>query len=242
MSAWGRRGGFGNTDSLGLDPLFGARIARGRARQTKYNFARGSTLEQTQPEFADSLHAPPTASLRRFALDMVETLVLAGLLFLAINAVSARVRVDGTSMLPTLQDGEFVLVNRLEFRFTDVERGDIIVFHYPQRPDEELIKRVIALPGEFVQVEGGTVRIDGKVLDEGYVAARALYSGSWRVPDGYLFVLGDNRNNSSDSHQWGMLPLDHVIGRALLIYWPPPLWGVIEHGNSLALVRTVGLR
>ena len=84
----------------------------------------------------------------RFALDIIETLVLAVILFLGINAVSARVRVDGFSMIPTLEDGEFVLVSKLNYHFGDVERGDIIVFHFPMDPEQELIKRVIGLPGD----------------------------------------------------------------------------------------------
>ena len=195
-------------------------------------------------DVAQQTAAPSEAdrSFRRFVLDLIETLFLAGLLFLGINAVSARVRVDGTSMLPTLEDGEFVLVNRLAYRFGPVQRGDIIVFHYPERPEEELIKRVIGLPGDAVEIADGTVRIDQDILVEEYVAASPQYTGTWLVPEDSLFVLGDNRNNSSDSHQWGMLPMKNVIGRALLIYWPPPLWGVIEHGSALAQTQQIGLR
>jgi signal peptidase I len=171
---------------------------------------------------------------------LLETLVLAVVLFLAINAVSARVRVDGTSMLPTLEDGEFVLVNRLAYRFGEIQRGDIVVFHYPQRPEEELIKRIIGLPDDEVKIIEGSVLINGQRLQELYIAAAPQYSGTWTVPQKAVFVLGDNRNNSSDSHQWGMLPVENVIGRALLIYWPPPMWAVIQHTESFALARQAG--
>ncbi len=170
----------------------------------------------------------------RFALDILETLILAVVLFLGINAVSARVRVDGFSMLPTLQDGEFVLVNKLSYRFGEVDRGDIIVFHFPMNPDEELIKRVIGLPGDHLRVANNQVILNGQTLNEPYIAEHPLYEGEWKVPDGYLFVLGDNRNDSSDSHSWGLLPLEKVVGKAVVIYWPPPLWEVIEHTNILA--------
>ena len=167
----------------------------------------------------------------RFALDIIETLVLAVVLFLGINTVSARVRVDGFSMIPTLKDGEFVLVSKVNYRFGNVERGDIIVFHFPLDPNQELIKRVIGLPGDTINVQNGTVSVNGQILTEPYIAAAPAYSGTWTVPDGQLFVLGDNRNDSSDSHSWGFLPHEKVVGKAVVIYWPPPLWEVIQHAK-----------
>ncbi len=164
-------------------------------------------------------------------VDIIETLVLAVILFFGINAVSARVRVDGFSMIPTLKDGEFVLVSKLNYQFGKPERGDIIVFHYPMDPEQELIKRVIGLPGDTIGVQNGTVSVNGQVLDEPYIAATPAYSGNWEVPDGQLFVLGDNRNDSSDSHSWGFLPFEKVVGKAVVIYWPPPLWEVIRHAK-----------
>lgn len=169
-----------------------------------------------------------------FVLDIVQTLGLAIVLFFGINAVSARVRVDGTSMIPTLENGEFVLVNKISYRFADVDRGDIIVFHFPMNPDEELVKRVIGLPGDHVSVQAGTVFVNGQLLNEPYIASAPSYSGEWDVLDGQLFVLGDNRNNSNDSKDWGLLPFDKVVGKAVLIYWPPPMWNVLEHTDVLA--------
>lgn len=171
---------------------------------------------------------------KRFALDIIETLLLAVVLFLGINAISARVRVDGYSMLPTLEDGEFVLVSKLNYRFGTVERGDIVVFHHPMNPAQELIKRVIGLPGDNVLVKDGIVSVNGQKLDEPYIAAPPLYSGEWDVPEAQLFVLGDNRNDSSDSHSWRFLPFENVVGKAVVIYWPPATWGVIRHEQLLA--------
>jgi signal peptidase I len=96
---------------------------------------------------------------------------------------------------------------------------------------EELIKRVIGLPGETVKVEGGIVSINDVPLQESYIAARPAYSGKWEVPAGYLFVLGDNRNDSSDSHSWGLLPAENVAGKAILVYWPLPEWMIIQHNQ-----------
>ncbi len=169
----------------------------------------------------------------QFIRDLFETIILAVVLFFAINAVSARVRVDGFSMRPTLQDGEYVLVNRLAFKASIPDRGDIIVFESPLNK-QDLIKRVIGLPGETVKIFDGQVVVDGQVLNETYIAAAPVYNGEWKVPDNNLFVLGDNRNDSSDSHAWGLLPTENVIGKAILIYWPPPEWGVLSHIESYA--------
>jgi signal peptidase I len=169
----------------------------------------------------------------RVLFDIIETLALAAILFLGINAISARVRVDGFSMLPTLEDGEFVLVSKVNYQLANVERGDIIVFHFPMDPEQELIKRVIGLPGDLVGVQDGVVSVNGLALEEPYIAATPAYYGEWKVPDGHLFVLGDNRNDSSDSHSWGYLPFEKVVGKAVIIYWPPPLWKVIEHTTVL---------
>lgn len=170
----------------------------------------------------------------RFALDIFETLILAVILFFGINAISARVRVDGFSMQPTLEDGEFVLVSKLNYKLGNVERGDIIVFYYPIDPEQELIKRVIGLPGDHIRVMDGIVSVNEHVLNEPYIAETPRYSGQWDVPDGQLFVLGDNRNDSSDSHSWGLLPLENVVGKAVVIYWPPPMWNVLEHIEIMA--------
>ena len=170
----------------------------------------------------------------RFLLDVVETVVLAVVLFVGINAVSARVRVDGFSMRPTLEDGEFLLVDKVSYFLGEVKRGDLIVFHFPLNPDEELIKRVIGLPGDQIVVQNSQVFVNGQMLNEPYIAQPPLYNGDWMVADGHLFVLGDNRNNSNDSKDWGMLPAENVVGKAVLIYWPPPMWDVLEHPEVIA--------
>jgi signal peptidase I len=189
---------------------------------------------KAQPEAQVSAPTEEKMNWGRFIFDVIETLALAGILFLGINAVSARVRVDGFSMIPTLQDGEFVLVSKLNYRFGNVERGDIIVFHFPMDSKQELIKRVIGLPGDKVAVQNGIVSVNGQALDEPYIAAAPAYSGEWIVPDNQLFVLGDNRNDSSDSHSWGYLPFEKVVGKAVVIYWPPPLWKIIQHTKTPA--------
>jgi signal peptidase I len=166
---------------------------------------------------------------KRAGLDILETLILAVVLYFGINAVSARVRVDGFSMDPSLANGEYILVNKLAYRLGEPARGDIVVFSFPLDPEQDLIKRVIGLPGETVSIQDGQVSVNGIPLDEPYIAASPLYNGTWVVTDGQLFVLGDNRNESKDSHEWGLLPMENIIGKAVLIYWPPPKWEMIDH-------------
>lgn len=172
---------------------------------------------------------PAGAGFWRFLVDLLETLLLSVALFLGINAVTARVMVDGFSMRPTLENGEYVLVNKIAFRSSLPEYGDIIVFHFPIDPKQDFIKRVIGLPGDEVSVRDSKVIVNGYSLTEPYIAAAPLYAGSWVVPEGQVFVLGDNRNNSSDSHSWGAVPMENVVGKALVIYWPPSNWQIIKH-------------
>jgi signal peptidase I len=168
----------------------------------------------------------------RFILDVLETLILSVLLFAGINAISARIRVDGYSMEPTLHTGEFVIVNKLAYKLGKPSIGDVIVFHYPRDPEQEYIKRVIGLPGDDVRVNQGQVYVNGEAIKEPYIAARPAYQNEWTVPPDSLFVLGDNRNNSSDSHNWGPVPMNYVVGKAVFVYWPPEQWGVIEHVST----------
>jgi signal peptidase I len=190
-----------------------------------------TTQSDTQPQPEPVIEQP--ANWKRFALDILETLVLAVVLYFGINAVSARVRVDGFSMRPTLQDGEYILVNKLAYKFSEPVRGDIVVFVFPVNPEEDLIKRIIGVPGDTITIQDGMLTVNGVVVDEPYINAPPAYNGTWQVPEGELFVLGDNRNDSRDSHQWGLLPIENVIGRAVLIYWPPEEWQVIRHINEL---------
>lgn len=190
---------------------------------------------QPQPEPITEPIAEPSTDWKRFALDILETLVLAVVLYFGINAVSARVRVDGFSMRPTLQDGEYILVNKLAYKLGQPQRGDIVVFVFPVNPEEDLIKRVIGLPGDTISVQGGVLSINGVAMNEPYINAPPAYEGTWTVSPDELFVLGDNRNDSRDSHQWGLLPVGNVIGRAVLIYWPPKEWQVIRHLSQLNL-------
>ncbi len=198
------------------------------------NFQNYST--EIQPENQEAENEP--SGLFRFFVDILETLILSVLLFVGINAISARIRVDGSSMEPSFHTGEFVIVNRLAYKFGLPEHGDVVVFHWPRDPSQEYIKRVIGLPGNQVKVVDGQVYVNDQVLVEPYIAAAPRYQGSWQVPADQVFVLGDNRNNSSDSHNWGAVPMENVIGKAIFVYWPPPEWGVVPDAAAANAANT----
>ena len=147
-------------------------------------------------------------------------LIITLVLYVLIDAVIGRVQVESISMMDTVKPAELLMVSKLAYRNDNYQRGDIVVFHYPNNPNEDYIKRVIGLPGDTVTVQDNQVFINGTILNEPYIREAPNYNGEWVVPYESLFVLGDNRNQSSDSHDWGFVPFDNVFGRALMIYWP----------------------
>jgi signal peptidase I len=162
--------------------------------------------------------------------ELIETVVLTLVIFFLVRTVMQNYRIDGISMEPNFQNGQFLIINKLSYKLGQPRRGDVIVFHYPRDPSRDFIKRVIGLPGQTVEVRSGQVIIDGKPIDEPYGPAPGSYDAPpTLVPPNELFVLGDNRNNSSDSHSWGLLPMDKVIGRAIVSYWPPSEWRIISN-------------
>lgn len=192
------------------------------------DFLHSETLPDPQ-----SIEESP--NFRRILLDLLETIVISVVLFLGINAVSERIRVESISMQPNLYAGDFVIVNKLAYKFGQPQRGDIIVFRYPPDPEQTpYIKRIIGLPGDQIHIEGGDVYVNGKRLTETYIDVSTNRGGDWSVPDDSLFVLGDNRNNSSDSRAWGMVPLENIIGKAIVIYWPPENWRVLHFPAAVA--------
>ena len=162
--------------------------------------------------------------------ELIETVVLTLVIFFLVRTVMQNYRIDGISMEPNFQNGQLLIINKLSYKLGQPRRGDVIVFHYPRDPSRDFIKRVIGLPGQTVEVRSGQVIIDGKPIDEPYGPAPGSYDAPpTLVPPNELFVLGDNRNNSSDSHSWGLLPMDKVIGRAIVSYWPPSEWRIISN-------------
>ena len=165
------------------------------------------------------------------ARELVETVILTLVIFLLIRTVVQNFRVEGMSMEPSFHDGQFLLINKLAYRLGEAERGDVIVFRYPRDPSRDFIKRVIGLPGETIEIRNGEVYINGQATPTTAMINEASYnSGPTTLGPDELYVLGDNRPNSSDSHAWGTLPLDLVIGKVILSYWPPKTWGLVKHG------------
>lgn len=141
------------------------------------------------------------------------------------------VKVEGTSMQPHLADQERIFVNKFVYHVSEIGRGDIVVFWYPKDPAKSFIKRVIGLPGETVIIEEGRVYVNGSPLNEPYVPgeyADASHFGPASVPPDSYFVLGDHRNSSNDSRNWGMVPASNIFGKAVLRYWPISKFGLIE--------------
>jgi signal peptidase I len=174
------------------------------------------------------LEAKPDLDIKKVLRDSLQILVFSGLLFLLIKTVSIQIRVESVSMEPTLYPGDYVFVLRQAYIYSSLERGDVIVFDFPPDPTQQYIKRLIGLPGEEIFISHGVVAVDRSPLDEPYLKAPPLYSSQWEVPAGSYFVLGDNRNHSSDSHVWGMVPESHIRGKAIFIYWPLTRAGWIQ--------------
>ena len=180
-------------------------------------------IEPTQPE-------AQTSGCWVVLREVVETLLLAGLLFLVINGLTARVRVDGPSMEPSFHDRDRIVVSKVSYFIGDIQRGDVIVFPAPLSPDEDYIKRVIGLPGDRIKVIGGYVYVNDIPLDEPYIMSPPLTTMSEIVvPAESVFVMGDNRNVSSDSRAWGALPIENIVGKAVFVYWPFTAMRVVEH-------------
>lgn len=168
-------------------------------------------------------------------LEITETLLLAALIFLGTRLLVQNFRVEGPSMLPSLGDAEFLVVNKLAYLGTDPTRGDVIVFRSPRSPDEDLVKRVVGLPSETVEVRNGQVFVNGQVLDESNYLQNdiARDSPATTIPADAYFVMGDNRRQSRDSRDIGAIPRASIIGRVWVVYWPLGKIGAVPDVDPL---------
>jgi len=177
---------------------------------------------------AEGLKAPlqfsPANLTHYLAFDLIPTLFFAIVFALIIRSFAvASFYIPSGSMEPTLLESDRLIADRLSYTFhlREPQRGDIIIFRFPNDPKVDYIKRVIALPGETVEIHNRQVYVNGESLSEDYTAEAPRYDMPPReVPDGEYFVLGDNRNRSRDSHIWGFVPEANLVGEALFIYWP----------------------
>jgi signal peptidase I len=167
----------------------------------------------------------------RFVREVLETVIPALLIALLINVfVGQATRVDGQSMEPNLHTDQRLVVEKVSYRFHGPRRFDIVVLKLPDQGEELLIKRVVGLPGETVEIKDGRVYINGGALDEPFTAeeTRSRRYEKVTVPPLHVFVLGDNRNRSNDSRSFGPVPIDDIVGRAWLSYWPPDDVGLVR--------------
>jgi signal peptidase I len=200
--------------------------------------------------------------LKSTVRDVVETLILTAVIFLLVRSVVQNFKVEGRSMEPTLRNGQYLLINKAVYwhldgqlidrifpgligdpdlqdgavyLFGEPQRGDIVVFRFPRDPSRDFIKRIIAIPGDTAEIRQGRVYVNGVLVDEFYINEIPNYSmPSERMRPGQYFVLGDNRNNSSDSHVWGPVPRDNIIGKAWLSYWPVDQLGFLTGQSAVA--------
>ena len=160
-----------------------------------------------------------------------DLLISAAVSILIILFLYQPVRVEGTSMLPRLEDHDRLFINKFVYHITSIERGDVVVFHYPRDPEKSYIKRVIALPGDRLRIDHGQVWVNGKALAEKYVPEMYRDTRSYAetvIPDDCYFVMGDHRSISSDSREFGVVERDLIYGKAVFIYWPARDMGEVK--------------
>lgn len=237
---------------LGPNPVADEQVIENTQSDQLYEVHTG-TSDSGNPGSGNSGSGDPRKSSRagNEITEWIKALAIAGLLVFVIRwfLVSPFI-VDGPSMQPNFWDRERIIVNKILYDIRQPERGEVIVFHVPDQ-GRDFIKRVIGLPGETVKVEGDTIYINGQPLEENYLkdayekahVQGALYNSNDPdrsnfpnslvpdnvVPEGMLFVMGDNRSNSEDSRMIGFIPMDQIVGRADLIFWPIKDFSLISH-------------
>ncbi|MEE0421432.1 MAG: signal peptidase I [Lachnospiraceae bacterium] len=188
-----------------------------------------------QGETEETKEVKEKSTMREVISMLIYIAIVLALTFLVVRYVGQRTQVSGDSMYPTLHNGDNLIVDKLSYRFKDPERYDIIVFPYQYKEETYYIKRIIGLPGETVQIIDGTIYINGSVLDENYGREKMVSSGlaldEIQLGEDEYFVLGDNRNASSDSREpdVGNIHRDDIIGRAFIRIWPFSRFGILKH-------------
>jgi len=160
--------------------------------------------------------------------DLVISLAISGFIIIFLYQ---PVKVEGTSMMPSLEDQERIFVNKFVYRLEAIQRGDVVVFRYPRDPSKSFIKRVVGLAGDHIRIQAGQVYVNGKLLDEDYVPATYEDERSYPeivVPPDSYFVLGDHRSLSNDSRDFGPVPQHFIYGKAVFGYWPVDKMGRVR--------------
>ena len=191
---------------------------------------------QVNPNAARESAARRRAFFSNPAVAWLRDILFAVVLALVIIAfVYQPVKVEGTSMTPRLADQERIFINKFVYEFGAMQRGDVVVFHYPLDPKKSFIKRVVGLPGETVEMRRGVVYVNSNPLREEYLPADEFDRESYpavTLPAGFYFVLGDHRRSSNDSRAWGPVHRSFIYGKAVFAYWPPERFGPIESTNG----------
>ncbi|KKS03031.1 MAG: Signal peptidase I [candidate division WWE3 bacterium GW2011_GWF2_41_45] len=181
--------------------------------------------------------------IRNAAADLIELLLIGTTVFLLVYILVGQfLEVSGSSMHPYLLDKEQIIAEKLSIKFDPLKRGEVIIFWHPKTKSDLLVKRVVGLPGERIKIENGFVFIDGKKLEEPYLASNVVTKGTdflaegqeHKIAEGYYIVLGDNRSESTDSRYWGPVQKDTVIGRALAVFYPINNIRLLNEGKSIA--------
>lgn len=188
--------------------------------------------EPPLPPVAPAQPSPPTASHAKAAFSWLRDLALSVVIaIVVILFLYQPVKVEGTSMMPSLVNQERIFINKFIYRFSDIQRGDTVVFQFPQDPSKSYIKRVIGMPGDTIVVDHGMVIVNGKPLDEPYVEENYRDNHSYPAvtvsADSY-YVLGDHRNSSNDSRNWGFVQRGYIYGKAVFVYWPLDRLGLLH--------------
>lgn len=166
----------------------------------------------------------------KFIRDILVTILIAVIVFFGLQTTVGAFKVYGTSMLPSIKPADYILVDKVSYHFRSPKRGEIIVLRSPQGQNADLIKRIIAIPGDTVEINDGKVYINDIAINEPYIKEAPKYKyPRVQIPEDYYFVLGDNRNVSADSHTGWLLNRKDIVGRALLIYWPPQRMEIVQH-------------
>jgi signal peptidase I len=185
-----------------------------------------SSLQPVPPAAEAPRH--PLATLRVWIRDLVISAVVSAFIIMFLYQ---PVKVEGTSMLPGLEDQERIFINKFVYKFESIERGDIVVFHYPRDPQKSYIKRVIGVAGDRIAIRNGYVYVNGALLQEPYVPVAYFDPRSYPeelVPQGAYYVLGDHRTMSNDSRDFGPVDSDFIYGKAVFVYWPVGKVGVLR--------------
>lgn len=178
-----------------------------------------------------AIHTRPVLRRAGFLREVLNTVILVIAIYGLVNLSSARYMVQGKSMYPNFDDNQVLYVSRLNYLLWQPEYRDIVVFHFPDNPEEDYIKRIIGLPGDTVEIRDAQVYVNNQKLDEPYINEPCLpdrcQDNTWELATDEYFMMGDNRNHSSDSRFFGPVKRRFIVGEALVRYWPPQAWGIV---------------